>query len=234
MTEIFGWVRDGYLIAAAQDPEAQEWPYWELVDPVENGDELVSVSVPEAEVQKFLDHGTSDQFYGDGYEAYDALRELGESFEVIDTAKDFEDYNQSESRVLEMGSMGDPVKRNQLRVLKQKLRMPDEMVGVAGGPNKEQAREILRAKFGYTDKMIAKLEEERLPSDDFQDGWMDSEQGFEPKQRNNPRYMMGFNAEKAKHDPKKYTIGKGGSSWLQGRDGSSKGVRQKEEYLPEK
>jgi hypothetical protein len=48
---------------------------------------------------------------------------------------------------------------HQLRVLKQTLQMPDQMVGVMGGPSKEESREILKSKFGYSDAQIAKLEE---------------------------------------------------------------------------
>ena len=38
--------------------------------------------------------------------------------------------------------------------------MPDAMVGVMGGPNKEQARDILR-KNGWSDSRIAALEEKK-------------------------------------------------------------------------
>jgi hypothetical protein len=49
--------------------------------------------------------------------------------------------------------------RHQLSIAKKTLRMPDEMADVAGGPNKAEAREILKTKFGYSDAQIAKLEE---------------------------------------------------------------------------
>jgi 2'-5' RNA ligase len=60
--------------------------------------------------------------------------------------------------------------RNQLKVLKQVLRAPDAMVGVMGGgfSSKEEVREILRTKFGYSDSQIAKMEESTL--DEYRPG----------------------------------------------------------------
>jgi len=57
----------------------------------------------------------------------------------------------------EMGNVPD---RHQLKVLKQVLRAPDAMVGIMGGGfnNKDEVRQILRDKFGYSDARIARLE----------------------------------------------------------------------------
>jgi hypothetical protein len=49
--------------------------------------------------------------------------------------------------------------KHQKRICIQTLKMPDAMVGVAGGPSKEEARKALKDKFGYTDEQIKKLEE---------------------------------------------------------------------------
>lgn len=153
---IYGWVRDGYLIAASDEMGASDWYYWELMDPVENGDEIVEVVVPAEEAEKFLNHGTSDQFYGDGYEAYEALKKIGKDFEVVNTAEGIEADVEEARKELSVPD------KHQLRVLKQILRMPDQMAAVAGGPDKKEAREILKSKFGYTDEMIAKLEEKKI------------------------------------------------------------------------
>lgn len=52
-----------------------------------------------------------------------------------------------------------PFSANHERVLRQTLRMNDVMARVMGGPSKEEARKVLKSKFGYSDKRIAKLEE---------------------------------------------------------------------------
>jgi hypothetical protein len=48
--------------------------------------------------------------------------------------------------------------RHQLRIALQTLKMHDAAANVMGGPNKEEAREILK-RFGYTDQQIQKLEQ---------------------------------------------------------------------------
>jgi hypothetical protein len=78
-------VRDGYLIGADKDFSATEFPYWELAQEVEPGDQIVSATVPSAEADKFIAQGTSDQVFGDGYEAYDELKKLSSDVEVVDT-----------------------------------------------------------------------------------------------------------------------------------------------------
>lgn len=51
--------------------------------------------------------------------------------------------------------------KHQLRVLKQLMRAPDAAVPIMGGGyrNKDEVRSVLRNKFGYTDRQIARLEE---------------------------------------------------------------------------
>lgn len=46
---------------------------------------------------------------------------------------------------------------HQIRIAKATLRLTDAAVGVLGGPDKIEAREILR-KFGYSEEKIAILE----------------------------------------------------------------------------
>lgn len=51
------------------------------------------------------------------------------------------------------GSFQDVARRHQVAIAKKALRMPDAMVGVMGGPDKAQSREILKAA-GWSDKKI--------------------------------------------------------------------------------
>jgi hypothetical protein len=48
--------------------------------------------------------------------------------------------------------------QHQIKIAISTLKMPDAMAAVMGGPNKEQARDILRTKAGWSDKRIADLE----------------------------------------------------------------------------
>lgn len=38
----------------------------------------------------------------------------------------------------------DPIIRHQIEIAKRTLRMPDALLGIMGGPTKEEAKEILR------------------------------------------------------------------------------------------
>lgn len=64
-------VRDGnYLVAATDDPMGDQDEFW---PDAEDGDEIVWAYVPKKDARAFVLHGTSDQVFSDGYEAFDAL-----------------------------------------------------------------------------------------------------------------------------------------------------------------
>jgi hypothetical protein len=52
------------------------------------------------------------------------------------------------------------IERHQVKVLTDTLKMPVEMAGVMGGPDAEEAEQILRRKYQYTDSEISRLKGE--------------------------------------------------------------------------
>ena len=56
--------------------------------------------------------------------------------------------------------------RHQKRVCLDTLRMHDAAANVAGGPDKDEARRILKDKFHYTDAQLARIENGKTEGDD--------------------------------------------------------------------
>jgi len=52
--------------------------------------------------------------------------------------------------------------QHQLRIARDTLKMPDEMVGVMGGPNKQQAKQIIRQLLGGKGRKVDSLEGGRV------------------------------------------------------------------------
>jgi hypothetical protein len=85
--QIVALIRDGYVIGATEDvTAARDWGFW--IGQYENGDELVSVYVPQKVADNLSVQGLSDQVYSDGYEAYSEMEKDMGHFEVIDTYND--------------------------------------------------------------------------------------------------------------------------------------------------
>jgi hypothetical protein len=63
----------------------------------------------------------------------------------------------------------DTFERHQLKVLLDTLKMPSAMAGVMGGPDAEEAEEILRDKFQYTDAEIRRLKQGKTAAADDSD-----------------------------------------------------------------
>jgi hypothetical protein len=56
----------------------------------------------------------------------------------------------------------DVFERHQLKVLLDTMKAPAAMAGVMGGPGQEEAEEILRDKYQYTDSEIRRLKQARI------------------------------------------------------------------------
>jgi len=67
---------DGSLYGASDDPEAVDLDssFWGDIAREEDAAVYLMENVPMTEAGKFLDHGTSDQVFSDGYEAWDAAK----------------------------------------------------------------------------------------------------------------------------------------------------------------
>ena len=78
--------------------------------------------------------------------AFKQLKRLARSFEGMERLKE----------VLKLYELTVPQK-HQLKIAKDTLKMPDAMVGVMGGMNKDQARKFLKS-IGWKDSQIKKLE----------------------------------------------------------------------------
>jgi len=63
----------------------------------------------------------------------------------------------------------DTMERHQLKVLTDTLKMPAAMAGVMGGPDQEEAEDILRSKFQYTDAEIRWLKQGKTAAIDYTD-----------------------------------------------------------------
>ena len=75
---------DNYLLAATSDFEHgyddKYWPDYYDGDLSEKTD-TVLVEVPDNMIDHVLNHGTSDQWYSDGYEAWNEILKKGKVFE---------------------------------------------------------------------------------------------------------------------------------------------------------
>jgi Zn finger protein HypA/HybF involved in hydrogenase expression len=80
--------------------------------------------------------------------------------EVLDYVKKYGTKNQK--AIVPNKKEGlDVFQKHQLAIAKKTLRMPDAMVGVMGGMNKDEARAFLKS-IGWSDKQIAALEESKM------------------------------------------------------------------------
>lgn len=70
LTAVF--IGDGYFYGAAVGSRSEDPWYWPGVRD-DDGFELWIAHVPEAEISRFLDHGTGRQYYSDGYDAASAI-----------------------------------------------------------------------------------------------------------------------------------------------------------------
>lgn len=80
MRTLYALIYDDYLIAATEDPRGAmvNSGYW-MLDDDENISALTVVEaiVPDHLAERFTDHGTTGQYFSDGYEAYNALMRAG-------------------------------------------------------------------------------------------------------------------------------------------------------------
>lgn len=101
------------------------------------------------------------QFWTSGGTMLTAQMKRADAQKLVKSGKAFVITDQAIGALSESKKKLSVPEKHQLNIAKKTLRMPDAMVGVMGGMDKDDARKFLK-KIGYSDREIKKMEENKL------------------------------------------------------------------------